>query len=83
MEDVKVNNNELNEMVESFNELHESLLIKRLQRREAWMIKTILENTKIKVNSEFILMAFQIIGSIAQKLEASYWVYKKNKYNIK
>ena len=42
-----------------------------------------LENTKIKVNSEFILMAFQIIGSIAQKLEASYWVYKKNKYNIK
>jgi len=42
-----------------------------------------LEDTKIKVNSDFILMAFQIVGEIAQKLETSYWEYKKNKYKMK
>lgn len=42
-----------------------------------------LEQNKIKVNADFILMTFQIIGSIAQRLEVSYWEYKKNKYKIK
>lgn len=42
-----------------------------------------LEDTKIKVNADFILMAFQIVGGIAQKLETSYWEYKKNKYKMK
>ena len=42
-----------------------------------------LEDNKIKVNADFILMAFQIIGGIAQRLENSYWEYKKNKYKIK
>ena len=31
-----------------------------------------LEQNKIKVNADFILMTFQIIGSIAQRLEVSY-----------
>jgi len=42
-----------------------------------------LEDNKIRVNADFILMAFQIVGGIAQKLETSYWEYKKNKYKMK
>ncbi len=42
-----------------------------------------LDKNKIRINSEFISMAFQIIGEIAQNLERAYWKYKKSKYNIK
>lgn len=42
-----------------------------------------LDKNKIRVNSDFISMAFQIIGEIAQNLEQAYWKYKKSKYNIK
>ncbi len=42
-----------------------------------------LDKNKIRINAEFISMAFQIIGEIAQNLEHAYWKYKKSKYNIK
>jgi hypothetical protein len=42
-----------------------------------------IDDNKIKVNADFILMTFQIVGGIAQKLETCYWEYKKNKYKMK
>jgi hypothetical protein len=48
-------------------------------------LKNILEldKNKIRVNADFILMSFKIIGEIVSDLEKAYWVYKREKYKIK
>lgn len=48
-------------------------------------LKTVLEldKNKIRINSDFILMSFRLIGDIVTNLEKSYWKYKRKKYKIK
>jgi hypothetical protein len=50
---------------------------------ELLKIMTPKNNNKVTVNEEFLEMCFNLFGKIASQLEASYWDYKRNLFNIK